>query len=41
VWVIGAYAVVFGIALVAVSWRLRSHAQRVGAAQSTGRLAIP
>jgi uncharacterized membrane protein HdeD (DUF308 family) len=41
VWLIGAYAVVFGIMLIAVSWRLRSHAQRLHGAEPTGRPAIP
>jgi uncharacterized membrane protein HdeD (DUF308 family) len=41
VWLIGAYAVVFGITLIAVSWRLRSHAQRLRGAEPTGRPAIP
>src|SRR5919198_5208261 len=33
VWLIAAYAVVFGVALIAVSWQLRSHAQRLASAQ--------
>jgi uncharacterized membrane protein HdeD (DUF308 family) len=41
VWLIDAYAVVFGITLIAVSWRVRSHAQRVRGAEPTGRLALP
>jgi uncharacterized membrane protein HdeD (DUF308 family) len=37
VWLIGAYAIVFGVTLLAMSMRLRTHAQQLGA-QPTERL---
>jgi uncharacterized membrane protein HdeD (DUF308 family) len=39
--IIAAYAVVFGIALLALSWRLRDHAQRVRGPQATARPVVP
>ena len=40
VFVIGAYAVLFGVTLLMLSWRLRSHAQQLPAdAQESGRAA--
>ena len=40
VFVIGAYAVLFGVTLLMLSWRLRSHAQQLPAdAQTSGRAA--
>ncbi|HXJ83374.1 MAG TPA: HdeD family acid-resistance protein [Candidatus Methylomirabilis sp.] len=36
VWVLGAYAIVYGAMLVALSFKLRSHRQRMGAARAAG-----
>jgi uncharacterized membrane protein HdeD (DUF308 family) len=41
VWIIAAYAVVFGIALLALAWRLRGHAQRLGGPRATARPVVP
>ena len=36
VWILGVYAIVYGVMLVALSFKLRGHRQRMGAARAAG-----